>query len=357
MPLRTWQTTLCSFVIAGALVGAAGSATVTPALAQGPSAPADFTAIARERMPAVIAITARQRVRERETAPALPEDLPFREFFRRYFEERMDPREALGAGFVISPGGHVVTNDHVMGNAEEVQVVFGTSTRGPVRLVGRDPATDLAVLKVDPPPRMMVTAWGDSDAAEPGSWAIAIGSPFGLGGTVRVGVISAQSRDIRSGPYDDYLQTDALINRGNSGGPLFNARGEVIGVDTAIFSPIGGNVGIGFAVPSRVTRSVTDQLIRTGWVERGHIGVSLQELTPANAQALGRPNEMGVLVAAVEPGGPAARAGLRVGDIVTAFSGNPVESGRHLSRAVAAAKPGTEARITVFGDGRTKELA
>jgi serine protease Do len=348
-------------MLVGALATATVSTTAIPVVAQEPAVPTDFTAIVRQKMPTVVAITTRQRVQEREAVPSLPEDLPFREFFRRYFEERLEPqsrqpRQSLGSGFVIGPDGHVVTNDHVIGDAEEIQVVFGTSNRVPARLVGRDPATDLAVLKVDPPPGMMVTAWGDSDAAEPGSWAIAIGSPFGLGGTVTVGVISAQSRDIRSGPYDDYLQTDASINRGNSGGPLFNTRGEVIGVNTAIFSPTGGNVGIGFAVPSRVARSVTDQLIRTGRVERGHIGVSLQELTPAIAQALGRPDDRGVLVAGVEPGGPAARAGLRVGDVVTAFAGTPVEGGRDLTRAVAAAKPGTQAPLTVFRDGRTQEL-
>lgn len=361
MPHPSLRSILRTGALAGALATATVSTTTGPAVAQAPAAPTDFTAIVRQKMPTVVAITTRQRVQEPEATPALPEDLPFHEFFRRFFEERLEPRrrqprQSLGSGFVISADGYVVTNDHVIGDAEEIQVVFGTSNRVPARLVGRDPATDLAVLKVDPPSGTMVTTWGDSDAAEPGSWAIAIGSPFGLGGTVTVGVISAQSRDIRSGPYDDYLQTDASINSGNSGGPLFNAQGEVIGVNTAIFSPSGGNVGIGFAVPSRVARSVTDQLIRTGRVERGHIGVSLQELTPAIAQALGRPDDKGVLVAAVEPGGPAARAGLRVGDVVTGFNGIPVESGRDLTRAVAAAKPGTEARISIFGDGRTKEL-
>jgi serine protease Do len=257
---------------------------------------------------------------------------------------------------VISADGHIITNNHVVEDADEINVVFGENSPVPARLIGRDPATDIAVLKVDPQPNMTVATWGDSDAAEPGSWAIAIGSPFGLGGTVTVGVVSARSRDIRSGPYDDYIQTDASINRGNSGGPLFNARGEVIGVNTAIFSPAGINIGIGFAVPSKTAQSVADQLIRTGRVERGYVGLRLQELTPALAQAMGLQNDDGVLVASVEPGGPAERAGVRTGDVVTRFNGQPVEGGRALSRAVAAARPGSQAQMTVVRDGGTQEL-
>ena len=323
--------------------------------------PPDFVAVVKEKMPAVVAITTRQRVEEQEQAQALPDDLPFREFFRRYYGERPEPRQqqerqALGSGFVINSDGYIITNNHVVEDAEEIQVVFGERTNVPARLVGRDPATDIAVLKVDPQPNMTVATWGDSDAAEPGSWVIAIGSPFGLGGTVTVGVVSARSRDIHSGPYDDYIQTDASINRGNSGGPLFNARGEVIGVNTAIFSPSGVNIGIGFAVPSNTARAVADQLIRTGRVERGYVGLRLQEITPAIAQALGRADEKGALVASVEPGGPADKAGIRSGDVITQFDRKPVESGRDLSRAVAAMRPGTQASATVIRDGKSQEL-
>lgn len=323
--------------------------------------PPDFVAVVKEKMPAVVAITTRQRVEEQEQAQALPDDLPFREFFRRYYGERPEPRQqqerqALGSGFVINSDGYIITNNHVVEDAEEIQVVFGERTNVPARLVGRDPATDIAVLKVDPQPNMTVATWGDSDAAEPGSWVIAIGSPFGLGGTVTVGVVSARSRDIHSGPYDDYIQTDASINRGNSGGPLFNARGEVIGVNTAIFSPSGVNIGIGFAVPSNTARAVADQLIRTGRVERGYVGLRLQEITPAIAQALGRADDKGVLVASVEPGGPADKAGIRSGDVITQFDRKPVESGRDLSRAVAAMRPGTQASATVIRDGKSQEL-
>ena len=325
--------------------------------------PPDFTAIVKQKMPAVVAITTRQRVEEQEQMQTLPDDLPFREFFRRYYGEgpspsprQRQPRQSLGSGFVISQDGHIITNNHVVEDADEIQVVFGERNNVPARLVGRDPATDIAVLKVDPQPNMTVASWGDSDAAEPGSWVIAIGSPFGLGGTVTVGVVSARSRDIRSGPYDDYIQTDASINRGNSGGPLFNARGEVIGVNTAIFSPSGVNIGIGFAVPSNTARSVADQLIRTGRVERGYVGLRLQEITPTIAQALGLQDTKGVLVASVEPGGPADKAGFRTGDVITRFNGQSVESGRDLSRAVAATKPDTQVSISVLRDGGTQEL-
>jgi serine protease Do len=249
-----------------------------------------------------------------------------------------------------------VTNNHVIEDAEDIHVAFGDNAPVPAKLVGRDPSTDIAVLKIDPQPSMAVTAWGDSDAAEPGSWVIAIGSPFGLGGTVTVGVVSARSRDIRSGPLDDYIQTDAAINRGNSGGPLFNARGEVIGVNTAIFSPVGANIGIGFAVPSRTAQTVAEQLIRTGRVERGYVGLRLQELTPAIAQALGRPDDKGALVASVEPGGPAEKAGIKTGDVIIRIGAEAVERPRDLSRAVAGLKPGTQARLTLVRGGATQEV-
>jgi serine protease Do len=346
-------------VIGGVLLLLA-SAAFTPSLAQ--QVPTDFTAIVKQKMPAVVAVTTRQRVEERQQrAQSIPDDQQLPEFFRRYFDERsrpeqQQPRQGLGSGFVISGDGHIVTNNHVIEDADDIQVAFGDNAPVPAKLVGRDPATDIAVLKIDPQPNMAVTTWGNSDAAEPGSWVIAIGSPFGLGGTVTVGVVSARSRDIRSGPLDDYIQTDAAINRGNSGGPLFNARGEVIGVNTAIFSPVGANIGIGFAVPSRTAQAVADQLIRTGRVERGYVGLRLQEMTPAIAQALGRPDDKGVLVASVEPGGPAEKAGIRTGDVITRIGNEAVERPRDLTRAVAGLKPGTQARLTVVRGGGTQEV-
>lgn len=337
------------------------TASMAPTCALAQQAPSDFTAIVRAKAPAVVAITTKQRVEEQRQAQSIPEDLPFREFFRRYFDEganpeQPEPRQALGSGFVISQDGYIVTNNHVVENAAEIHVVFGEQNIVPAKLVGRDTSSDIAVLKVDPQPNMAVAAWGNSETAEPGSWVIAIGSPYGLGGTVTVGVVSARSRDIHSGPYDDYIQTDAAINRGNSGGPLFNASGEVIGVNTAIFSPVGANIGIGFAIPSRTAQSVVDQLIRTGHVERGYIGLRLQEITPAIAQALNRPDEKGALVASVEPGGPAEKAGMRTGDIITQLGEQPIEGVRDLSRAVAGIKPGTQTRLTVVRNQATQEV-
>ncbi len=346
-------------LVGGVLVLLASTASA-PVLAQ--QVPTDFTAIVREKMPAVVAITTKQRVEEQQQAQSIPEDMPFQEFFRRYFEEQrpnpeqQQPRQALGSGFVISPDGYIVTNNHVVEDATEIHVVFGERNNVPAKLVGRDPSSDIAVLKVDPQPNMAVAAWGNSDAAEPGSWVIAIGSPFGLGGTVTVGVVSARSRDIHSGPFDDYIQTDAAINRGNSGGPLFNARGEVIGVNTAIFSPVGANIGIGFAVPSRTAQTVADQLIRTGHVERGYVGLRLQEITPAIAQALGRPDQKGVLVASVEPGGPAEKAGVKTGDVITRIGDQTVEGARDLSRTVAGMKPGMQTRLTVVRGGSPQDV-
>jgi len=346
-------------ILVGGSLFLLASAGYTPTLAQ--QVPADFTAVVRQKMPAVVAITTRERVEQQQQDLSTPDDQSMEDFLRCYFggqtnPEPQEPRQALGSGFVISPDGYIVTNNHVVENAEEIHVVFGERDNVPAKLVGRDPTADIAVLKVDPRPDMTVATWGDSDAAEPGSWVIAIGSPFGLGGTVTVGVVSARSRDIHSGPLDDYIQTDAAINRGNSGGPLFNAKGEVIGVNTAIFSPVGANIGIGFAVPARTAQAVADQLIRTGHVERGYVGIRLQEITPAIAQALGRSDEKGVLVASVEPGGPAEKAGVKTGDVITRIGSQTIESGRDLSRAVAGMKPGTDAALTVVRGGTTQEI-
>ncbi|WP_287294552.1 Do family serine endopeptidase [Mesorhizobium sp.] len=314
--------------------------------------PNDFTAIVREKIPAVVAITTKQIIQDQAT----PGD-----FFSPFGSPGLGPaqpqvREALGSGFVISSDGYIVTNSHVVAEASEIHVVFSDKETLPAQLVGRDPATDLAVLKIEPRPNTTTTAWGDSDAVQPGAWTIAIGSPFGLGGTVTVGVLSARSRDINAGPYDDFLQTDASINRGNSGGPLFNARGEVIGVNTAIVSPTGGSIGIGFAVPSRTARNVVDQLIRTGRIERGFIGVRLQEITPLIAEALGIPGK-GALVASVEPGSPAEQAGIQAGDVITRFNGKDIQSVHDLTLAAASQKPGTKTTLTRNRGGSQQEIA
>jgi serine protease Do len=354
---------LLGSVLSGALVLGGIAAVPSQVHAQqsaSTAVPTDFTAIVREKSPAVVAVTTKQRIEQQQQSQAFPDDTPFGELFRRYYGNRTPPpemeRQALGSGFIISQDGYIVTNNHVVDGADEIHVVFNDKTNVPAKLVGRDPSTDIAVLKVAPRPNMATVQWGDSDAAEPGSWAIAIGSPFGLGGTVTVGVVSARSRDIHSGPYDDFIQTDAAINRGNSGGPLFNAQGQVIGVNTAIFSPNGGSIGIGFAIPSATAKAIADQLIQTGHIERGYVGLRLQEITPAIAQALGRSDQKGVLVASVEPNGPSEKAGVKTGDVITGLNGKAVESGRDLSRSVARLRPGSQASLTVIRDGRTQDI-
>ncbi|MER9586569.1 Do family serine endopeptidase [Mesorhizobium sp. M0047] len=336
-------------LVAGTLILSVGD--FAPTVAQ--EIPNDFTEIVRQKLPAVVAITTRQIIQDQTT---------LNDFLDPFDSRGLGPaqpqvREALGSGFVISPEGYIVTNNHVVADATEVHVLFSDKESKPARLVGRDPATDIAVLKIEPRPNMTTVAWGDSDAMQPGAWTIAIGSPFGLGGTVTVGVLSARSRDIQSGPFDDFLQTDASINRGNSGGPLFNVRGEVIGVNAAIVSPSGGSIGIGFAVPSRTAQSVVDQLIRTGRIERGFIGVRLQEVSPSIAEALGMPGPMGVLVASVEPGSPADKAGLQSGDVITRFNGKDIQSVHDLTLAAANQKPGSKATLTRIRDGSPQELA
>jgi serine protease Do len=323
------------------------------------AAPADFSELARTRVRSVVAVASRRQVEERQ--PAIADDSPFGESLRRYYDQSPRQRErrsraSLGSGFLVGDS-FIVTNNHVIDSADEIRVVFYDRVSRAARLIGTDPATDIAVLKLDQPAGdYPPVEWGDSEAMHPGAWTIAIGSSFGLGGTVTVGVLSARSRDINGGPYDDFLQTDASINSGNSGGPLFNAQGQVIGVNTAIVSPSGGNVGIGFAVPANVARQVAEQIIRSGRVERGFIGVTLQPLTPGIAQALKLPNENGALVSQVEPGSPAAEAGLRAGDVITRFADQDIASARTLPRLVAQQPAGQRVSLTVLRDGQTQEI-
>lgn len=330
----------------------------------GPRVPADFSEIVSRLSPSVVAVTTRAAAEEIQQGGGALSEGPYSEFFRRFFDERTPRdrpqqrrRSALGSGFVIDNAGHIVTNNHVVANASEIRVVLGDRTSLEARLVGRDSATDLAVLKLEKPPSgLRPLGWGDSEAMKPGAWTIAIGSPFGLGGTVTVGVLSARSRDIRSGPYDDFLQTDASINRGNSGGPLFNEQGEIVGVNTAIYSPTGVNIGIGFAIPSNLARDVVAELIEKGHVERGYIGATLQPVTPEIAAALGIDKPHGALVASIARGGPAERAGVKPGDVVLRFNNSEVAGVRELSRAVAATDAGQRAEVEVLRDGTRMPL-
>lgn len=314
--------------------------------------PQDFSGIVAELSPAVVGITARGVRAQRPPMPGPGMPSPFGQMPGMPGGQAPE-REIVagGSGFLISQEGYVVTNNHVIEGASEIEIVLEDGATRDAELVGTDPATDIAVLKVSDASNIAVASWGDSDAMQPGAWTIAIGSPFGLGGTVTVGVLSATSRVIGAGPYDAFLQTDASINSGNSGGPLFNTSGEVIGVNTAIFSPGGGNVGIGFAVPSSMAQDVVQQLIDTGEVQRGFIGVSLQALTDGLARALDLEGTDGALVARVEPGAPAEAAGIREGDVILSIDGTTAEDPRQISRMVADIAPGSEVPVTVFRDG------
>jgi len=299
---------------------------------------------------------------------------PFDEFLRRFFEQQGQPfgkqgqpfgntpqqphaqRVALGSGFIIDPSGYVVTNNHVVANADKVTVIFQDNSKHPAKVIGRDSKTDLALLKIDAKEPLPYVSWGDSNAAQVGDWVLAVGNPFGLGGTVSTGVVSARGRDIHAGPYDDFLQIDASINRGNSGGPTFDLKGEVIGINTAIYSPNGGSVGIGFAIPSSLAKPVIEQIKEHGKVERGWLGVQIQEVTPEIAQSLGLAKSEGALVADVTGGGPAAKAGLKQGDVILSFNGHDIIKVRDLPLVVAQTPVGQKAKLEVLRSGQKTAL-
>jgi serine protease Do len=290
---------------------------------------------------------------------------PLDEFFRDFFGEKgtpggpnsLVPRAAsLGSGFIIDPAGIIVTNNHVIANAEQITVTLSDDTTLQAEVIGRDSVTDLAVLKVEPKAPLPAAIWGDSTKTKVGDWVLAIGNPFGLGGTVTAGIISATARDIHSGPYDDFLQTDASINRGNSGGPMFDLGGDVIGINTAIFSPSGGSIGIGFAIPSAFARPIIEQLRATGKVERGWIGARIQPVTDEIAEAVGLDKGRGAMIAVIDPASPAAQAKLQPGDVILAYDGKPIDRSRQLPRLVADTPPETPVKLTVWRDGKEQEV-
>ena len=264
---------------------------------------------------------------------------------------------SLGSGFVVDPSGLIVTNNHVIEGADEIFISFTNGSKlKVVKVLGHDSKTDLALLKVEPKQPLKAASFGDSAKMRVGDWVMAIGNPFGLGGTVTVGIISAKKRDINAGPYDDFLQTDAAINRGNSGGPLFNMDGEVIGVNTAIISPSGGSIGIGFAVPSNSAVQVVDQLKQFGETRRGWLGVHVQNVTDEIAESLGMKEPTGALVATVSPDSPAATAGIQPSDVILKFDGQPVENMRSLPRAVAATPIGKAVPVELMRKGETVDV-
>ena len=349
-----------------AIAAVAAAAMTLPALstssaARGPDTIAD---ISEKVIDAVVNISTSQKVETRNSPmPQLPNDPQLDELFRDFFNRRGqgDPQNrergprrvnSLGSGFIIDPSGIVVTNNHVISEADEITVILNDGARLKAEIIGRDQKTDLALLRVKPDKPLKAVTFGDSDKLRLGEWVIAIGNPFSLGGTVTAGIVSARNRDINSGPYDTYFQTDAAINRGNSGGPLFNLDGEVVGVNTAIISPSGGSIGIGFAVPSKTAMPVIEQLKQFGETRRGWLGVRIQQVTDEIADSLKINPPRGALVAGVDERGPAKPAGIEPGDVIVKFDGKDIKEMRDLPRVVADTPVGKQTPVVVIRKGK-----
>ncbi|MDF2116706.1 Do family serine endopeptidase [Roseiarcaceae bacterium H3SJ34-1] len=349
--------------------------TIQPAFARG--TPDSFADLAAQVSDAVVNISVSQTVADRRggsgpgAAPNLPRGTPFDDLFEEFFRRRGQGQgqgqddgparpqrrsNSLGSGFVIDPSGIVITNNHVVGDATDVTVIFTDGQRLKAEIVGKDAKIDIAVLRVKPEKPLKAVKFGDSNKTRVGDWVMAVGNPFGLGGTVTVGILSARNRNINSGPYDDYLQTDASINRGNSGGPLFNADGEVIGVNTAILSPSGGSVGIGFASPSNVLQPVIEQLQKYGETRRGWLGVKIQAVDDDVAESLNLGKARGALIAGVDDKGPAKPAGIKAGDVIVKFDGQDVKTSADLPRLVAATPVGKAVDVSVVRAGKEQSL-
>ena len=344
-----------------ALAAAIALATARPAAARGPENIAD---VAEQVIDAVVNVSTSQKVDARMGGvPDLPPGSPMEEFFDEFFKNRRGGQggeqdrparrvNSLGSGFIIDPSGLVVTNNHVIADADEINVILNDGTKLKATLVGKDSKSDLALLRVHSDKPLKSVKFGDSDKLRLGEWVIAIGNPFSLGGSVTAGIVSARNRDINSGPYDNYIQTDAAINRGNSGGPLFNLNGEVVGINTAIISPSGGSIGIGFAVPSDSALAVIDQLRQYGETRRGWLGVRIQQVTDDIAESLNISPPRGALVAGVDDKGPAKPGGIEPGDVVVSFDGHDVKEMHDLPRIVADTQVGKTVDVVVIRKGK-----
>jgi serine protease Do len=354
-----------------ALVPHTATAQQSPAVAHVPG----FEDLAARLLPTVVNVTStgkmtpegkEEEMQQMPQMPDVPPGSPFEQFFRDFYNQYQNqngaqnggpgggkaPEEkmsSIGSGFIIdAKNGYIVTNNHVVKGADDIKVTLNDNLTLDAKLIGTDDQVDLAVLQIKTTEPLTAAVWGDSDTARIGSWIVAIGDPFGLGGTVTTGIVSARQRDIGAGRYDQFIQTDAPINRGNSGGPMFNENGEVVGIDTAIFSPSGGSVGIGFAIPSNLAKGVVDQLIKYGQTRRGWLGVHIQEVTPEIAESFGVGKARGALVVSVIPQGPADKAGIKSGDIILKFNGQDIKEMRELPLMVAQAEINKKATITVW---------
>jgi serine protease Do len=337
--------------------------TSVAALAQGPDSVAD---IAAPLLDAVVNVSTSQNVsgaRDPGFSPEGDGSVPFEQYFNDFLgnpdqppPDRPQRVQSLGSGFVIDPKGIIITNNHVIEDADEITVNFNDGTKLSAKVLGRDDKTDLAVLSVTPDAPLTSVKFGDSDTIRVGDWVMAIGNPFGLGGTLTVGIVSARNRVINAGPYDDFIQTDAAINRGNSGGPLFNMAGEVIGINTAIISPTGGSIGLGFSIPSDAAMKVIDQLVEFGETRRGWLGVHIKPVTEDVAKDLGLAKPRGALVGSVDAGGPAAAAGILAGDVIVSMDGKAVDMAHPLQRLVADEPDGKAVAVTVVRDGKEQAI-
>jgi len=324
-------------------------------------APSSFADLAAKVSPAVVNVSSTHVMDQEQGNGQMPFDVPegspFEQFFKQFQQQQREQQKhpqkvhSLGSGFIVDASGYVVTNNHVVDGAKDIEVTLTDGSAYPAKVIGTDTKTDLALLKVEAKKPLPFVPFGDSDKMRIGDWVMAVGNPFGLGGTVTAGIVSARGRDIHEGPYDDFLQIDAAINQGNSGGPTFSTDGSVIGINTAIFSPSGGSVGIGFAIPSNLAKPIIAELKEQGHIDRGWLGVAIQPLTPDLTQGMGLKSDKGALVSSVQDNSPAAAAGIKSGDVVMRFGEHEIESPKDLSRAVADTASGATVPVKIWRDG------